>query len=65
MGAKTKTMFCNFTKNHEFTTTLEMNGDQFESIDGTRLFGTDISNNHSWNENAQQLLENQISDWNY
>ena len=55
-GSKTKTMIFNFTKNHKFTTRLEMNGEQLEVIDSTRLLGTIISNNLSWDENVSAIV---------
>ena len=54
---KTKTMIFNYTKNHQFTTRLEMNGEKLEVIDSTRLLGTIITNNLSWDPNISDIVK--------
>ena len=53
---KTKTMIFNFSKNYKFTTRLEMNGEPLDVIESTKLLGTVISNNLSWDENVSVLV---------
>ena len=54
---KTKTMIFNYTKKHQFTTRLEMNGEKLEVIDSTRLLGTIITNNLSWDLNISDIVK--------
>ena len=54
---KTKTMIFNYTKKHQFTTRLEVNGEKVEVIDSTRLLGTIITNNLSWDQNISDIVK--------
>ena len=54
---KTKCMIFNFTENHKFTTRLKLNNEPIEVIDSTKLLGTIISNDLSWNLNTTELVK--------
>ena len=53
---KTKCMIFNFTKNHKFTTRLTINNEPIEVIDSTKLLGTVISNDLSWDLNTAEIV---------
>ena len=48
---KTKTILFNYTSNYQFTTRLLLKIEPVEVIDSTRLLGTIISNDVSWDQN--------------
>ena len=54
---KTKTMIFNFTENSQFTTRLKINDDDIEVINSTRLLGTILENNLSWDLNTANLVK--------
>ena len=54
---KTKCMIFNFTKNHKFTTRLTINNEPIEVIDSTKLLGTVISNDLSWDLNTAEIVK--------
>ena len=53
---KCKTMIMNYTDNYQFTTRLEVNNQAIEVIDSTKLLGTIISNNLSWDLNIANIV---------
>ena len=54
---KTKNMIFNFTKNHQFTTKLSVNEIDLEVVQKTKLLGTVLTNNLSWNRNTEELVK--------
>ena len=54
---KTKTMLFNFTNKYQFTTRLQLNGQNIEVIDSTKLLGTIISNDLKWDLNTANLVK--------
>ena len=54
---KTKTMIYNYTENSQFTTRLKINNVQIDVIDSTRLRGTIIQNDLSWDFNTASLIK--------
>ena len=54
---KTKTMIINFTENYQFSTRLQLKNDNIEVIDSTRLLGTIISNDLSWDLNTANIVK--------
>ena len=48
---KTKAMIFNFTKNHQFTTRLELKGQNIEIVDQMKIHGTVIKNDLLWKDN--------------
>ena len=54
---KTKTMIFNYTDNSQFTTRLKINNEQIEVVDSTRLLGTIIQNDLTWDMNTASLVK--------
>ena len=66
MKKKTKTMLFNFTSNYQFTTRLLLKNEPVEVIDSTRLLGTIISNDLSWDQNISKIVRRmQMPGWNW
>ena len=53
---KTKTIIFNYTNNYQFTTRLAINDKRIEVIDSTRLLGTIITNDLSWDANTAEIV---------
>ena len=53
---KTKYMIFNFTQNYQFSTRLKINNQPIEMIEHTRLLGTIVQNNLSWDLNTKELV---------
>ena len=53
---KSKTMIFNFSKNHQFSTRLELDGEILEIVNDTKLLGTTISNDLKWEKNTQSIV---------
>ena len=53
---KTKNMIFNFTKNHQFSTRLELNGEKIETLKKTKLLGTVLTNDLKWEENTKCII---------
>ena len=53
---KTKSMIFNYTDNYNFTTSLQLNGATVEVIDSTRLLGTIITEDLSWDQNTRNIV---------
>ena len=47
----------NYTDNSQFTTRLKINNEQIEVIDSTRLLGTIIQNDLTWDMNTGSLVK--------
>ena len=54
---KLKTILFNFTDNHKFTTRLKINDKPIEVINGTKLLGSIISNDLSWDLNTDNIVK--------
>ena len=54
---KTKFMVFNCTKNFQFGTRLSINNQPIEMIEHTKLLGTIIQNNLSWDLNTKELVK--------
>ena len=54
---KCKTMIFNYTDNYQFTTRLTINNKQLDVIDSTKLLGTILSNNLSWDLNTANIVK--------
>ena len=54
---KTKAMIINFTDNHQFTTRLQLKGENIEVVDKMKILGTIIDNKLSWDENCSFLIK--------
>jgi hypothetical protein len=54
---KTKTMIFNYTENYQCTTRLKINNEPIDVINSTRLLGTIISNDLSWDLNTSALVK--------
>ena len=53
---KTKFMIFNFTQNYQFSTRLKIKKQPIEMIEHTRLLGTVVQNNLSWDMNTKELI---------
>ena len=54
---KTKNMIFNFTKNYPFATRLKLNNQSIETVKSTRLLGTIISDDLSWDLNIRNIVK--------
>ena len=54
---KTKAMFFNFTNNHQFTTRLQLKGENIEVVKQMKILGTIIDDSLSWDTNCSQLIK--------
>ena len=54
---KTKCMIFNFTDKYQFTTRLRINDEPIEVIDSTRLLGTIITSDLSWDQNISSIVK--------
>ena len=54
---KTKTMIFNYTNNYKFTTRLTINDNNVEVIDSTKLLGTIITSDLTWDANVAEIVK--------
>ena len=54
---KSKTMIFNFSRNHQFSTRLELSGEILEIVNDTKLLGTVISSDLRWEKNTQNIVK--------
>ena len=54
---KTKTMIFNFTQKYQFTTRLTLNDEVLEVLNSTKLLGTIISDDLSWDLNTKSIVK--------
>ena len=54
---KSKTMIFNFTHNYQFTTRLDLHGENVEVVDEQKLLGTIIQNHLKWDSNTSKLVK--------
>ena len=54
---KTKCMAFNYTDNYKCTTRLQLNNETVEVVDSTRLLGTIITENLTWDLNTQTIVK--------
>ena len=54
---KTKTMLFNFTEKYQFGTRLMLKNEPLEIVDSTRLLGTIISSDFSWDLNTSSIVK--------
>ena len=54
---KTKVMLFNFTKNYQFKTRLKLNDENIEIVNKSKLLGTIITDNLTWDENTDYLIK--------
>ena len=53
---KTKLMIFNYTQNHQFTTRITMEDEQIEIVENTKLLGTHITNDLTWDLNTKHIV---------
>ena len=53
--SKTKTMIFNFTNNYQFNTRLKINNEILETVEETKLLGTIITSDLTWDK-TQTIL---------
>ena len=54
---KTKAMVFNFTDNHQFTTRLQLKGENIEIVKQMKILGTIVTDKMSWDDNCQHLIK--------
>ena len=54
---KTKAMIINFTEKHQFTTRLQLKGENIEVVNKMKILGTIIDDKLSWDENCSFLIK--------
>ena len=54
---KTKAMVFNFTNNHQFTTRLQLKGENIEIVKQMKILGTIVTDQLSWDDNCQHLIK--------
>ena len=54
---KTKALIFNFTEKYQFTTRLQLNDQNVEVIDSTKLLGTIVQNDLKWNLNTANIVK--------
>ena len=54
---KTKAVIFNYTDNYQFTTRLQLNNQNVEIINSTKLLGTIVQNDLKWNKNTDFLVK--------
>ena len=54
---KTKNLVVNFSKKHQFSTEIKLKGEVVETVDQTKLLGTIITNDLSWNKNTEFIAK--------
>ena len=54
---KTKNMIFNFSKKNQFTAKLSVNDTNLEVVEETKLLGTILTNNLSWDRNTEELVK--------
>ena len=54
---KSKTMIFNFSKNHKFSTRLQLGGEILEIVNEAKLLGTTITNDLKWDKNTEELVK--------
>ena len=53
---KTKNLVVNFSKKHQFSTEIKLGGQIVETVNQTKLLGTIITNDLSWNKNSDFIV---------
>ena len=54
---KTKAMIINFTDNHQFTTRLQLKGENIEVVNKMKILGTIIKDDLSWDDNCALIIK--------
>ena len=54
---KTKTMIFNHTNNYQFSTRLKLDNEILETVDSTKLLGTLITNDLTWDLNTNNIVK--------
>ena len=54
---KTKNIIFNFSKNHQFSTEIKLDGKVIETVNETKLLGTLITDNLSWKKNTLKIVK--------
>ena len=50
-------MIFNYTKNHQFTIRITMEDEQIEIVENTKLLGTHITNDLTWDLNTKHIVK--------
>ena len=54
---KTKNIVFNFSKNNQFSTDLKLDGEVIETVRETKLLGTHLTSDLSWNKNTESIVK--------
>ena len=58
---KTKAMIFNFTQNSQFTTRLNLKGENIEMVKKMKLLGIIINDKLTWDDNCAFLIKKKLS----
>ena len=58
--SKTKTMIFNFTNNYQFNTRLKINNELLETVEETKLLGTIITSDLTWDKNTKNIVKKSV-----
>ena len=50
-------MIINYTDNYQFSTRLQLKGENIEIVDQIKILGTIVTNQLSWSENCDYLIK--------
>ena len=54
---KTKAMIFNFTDHHQFTTRIQLKGENIEIVPKMKILGTIVDNKLSWDDNCSMIIK--------
>ena len=57
---KTKYMIINFTRNHQFQTRLNLEGQPIDQVKQARLLGLIVSDDLTWKANTDHLVKKSL-----
>ena len=56
LGWAWQNLIFNFTENYQFSTRIKLNSEDVEELESTKLLGTIISNDLSWDLNTKNIV---------
>ena len=55
---KCKNMIFNFSRKHQFSTSIQINDEIIETVDSMKILGTYVSNDLKWDKNTDEIVKN-------
>ena len=62
---KTKSLIFNFTEKYQFTTRLQLNDENVEVINSTKLLGTIVQDDLKWDLNTANIVKKPMLEWDF